>query len=235
MLIQEKDRKVIRDLFSAGMTGPVRLVVFTEGNVKLMGAADCLYCKQTVDIVTELAELSDVITVEVVNFHAEKEKVAEYNIARIPAIAVVGSKDYGVRYYGVPAGYEFSALIEDIVDVSKGSTDLSAQTLELLNRIDEPMHLQVFVTPTCPYCPPAVRFAHKLAIENEHIVADMVESQEFPELAAKYNVYGVPRTVLNEDFHFEGAMPEQFAILHVLQAAGKLTPDEEQQLAALAR
>lgn len=235
MLIQEKDRKVIREMFAEGVKGPVRLVVFTEGKLQLAGTQPCPYCKQTVQLVEELAELSEHITVEVVNFHTDKEKVAEYGIARIPAIAIVGAEDYGVRYYGVPAGYEFSAFIEDIMDVSKGGTDLAPETLEMLGRIDEPMHIQVFVTPTCPYCPPAVRFAHKLAIENRNIQADMVEAQEFPELASKYDVYGVPRTVINEDFHFEGAMPEQYAILHVLQAAGKLTPEEEQQLAALAR
>lgn len=234
MLIGEKDRAVIREMF-AELAGPVRLVVFTEGQLKIAGTDDCMYCEQTVQLVKELGEISDQTTVEVVNFHTEKEKVDEYGIQRIPAIAVVGAKDYGVRYYGVPAGYEFSSLLEDIIDVSKGTTDLSAETREMLARIDEPMHLQVFVTPTCPYCPPAVRLAHKMAIENENIRADMVEAQEFPELARRYNVYGVPRTVINDDVHFEGAMPEQYAILYVLQAAGKLTEDEQKQLAAVAR
>lgn len=235
MLIAEKDRQVIRDMFNEGLSEPVRLIVFTEGQLKLAGSGDCTYCQQTVEIVSELAELSDLITTEIVNFNVDKEKVAEYGIERIPAIAIVGAKDYGVRYYGIPAGYEFSSLIEDVIDVSKGNTDLSDETLSMLERISEPMHLQVFVTPTCPYCPPAVRFAHKLAIASEHITADMVEAQEFPDLARRYDVYGVPRTVLNDDFHFEGAMPEQIAILHVLQAAGKLSDDEAEQLAALAR
>lgn len=235
MLIQEKDRKVIREMFAEGMAGPVKLVVFTEGNLALPAVAPCTYCKQTVQLVEELAELSEHLSVEVVNFHTEKDKVEEYGIARIPAIAIVGEQDYGVRYYGIPAGYEFTAFIEDIMDVSKGTTDLAPETREMLSRIDEPVHIQVFVTPTCPYCPPAVRFAHKLAIENPNIKADMVEAQEFPELANQYGVYGVPRTVINEDFHFEGAMPEQYAILHILQAAGKLTAEEEKQLAALRR
>lgn len=235
VLIQEKDRKVIREMFAEGLQGPVKLVVFTEGVLQLSGAAPCPYCKQTVQLVEEVAGLSDQLSVEVVNFYTDKEKVAEYGIARIPAVAIVGAEDYGVRYYGIPAGYEFTAFIEDIMDVSKGTTDLAPETKEMLARIDKPMHIQVFVTPTCPYCPPAVRFAHKLAIENPNIKADMVESQEFPELASHYNVFGVPRTVINEDYYFEGAMPEQYAILHVLQAAGKLTPEEEKQLAALAR
>src|SRR5690606_5802793 len=144
-------------------------VVFTQGKVQLPGQEDCLYCEQTVALAQELAELSDKITVEVVNFHSDKARVEEYGIARIPAIAVIGAKDYGVRFYGIPAGYEFGTLLEDIMDVSRGRTDLSEKTLERLARLDSPVHIQVFVTPTCPYCPPAVRFAHKLAIESEWV------------------------------------------------------------------
>lgn len=234
MLISEKDRAVIREMFEE-LENPVRLVVFTQGSLKLPGQPDCMYCEQTVKLTQELAELSDKVSVEVVNFHTEKEKVEEYQIARIPAIAVVGTKDYGVRYYGIPAGYEFSTLLEDIIDVSKGKTDLSEETLEQLARIDTPVHIQVFVTPTCPYCPSAVRFAHKLAIESDYVQADMVEAQEFPELAQRYGVFGVPRTVINEETHMEGAMPERYAMLYVLKAAGKLNDEEAKLLSTVAR
>lgn len=234
MLIGAKDRQVIQKLF-ADLEHPVTLVVFTEGSVKIAGTADCRYCEQTVQLVKELAELSDKVKAEVVNFHVDKAKVQQYGIARIPAIAVIGARDYGIRYYGVPAGFEFSTLLEAIVDVSKGKADLAPETMDLLSRIDTPVHIQVFVTPTCPYCPAAVRLAHKMALASDSITADMVEAQEFPELARRYNVYGVPRTVINETVHFEGAMPEQYAVLYVLQAAGKLTDEEAKQLAALAR
>ena len=72
----------------------------------------------------------------------------------------------------------------------------------------DPVHIQVFVTPTCPYCPCAVVLAHKLAMASELVTADMVEATEFPHLANKYHVHGVPRTVVNETIHIEGAVPE---------------------------
>lgn len=234
MLIGEKDRAVIREMFQA-LVEPVKLVVFTEGAVRLPGQRPCQYCEQVVALSKELGGLSDKLDVEIVNFHADQERVAEYGIQRIPAVAVVGAVDYGIRFYGVPGGYEFAALLETIIDVSRGTTDLSEDTLEKLKRIDAPVHIQVFVTPTCPYCPPAVRLAHKFALANEHIKADMVEAQEFPELAQRYGVFGVPRTVINEETHVEGAVPESIAILHVLKAAGKLDESEEKQLAAIAR
>jgi len=139
---------------------------------------------------------------------------------------VLSDTDYGLRFYGIPSGYEFTSLIEDIVDVSRGEAELTDDTRAILARITEPVHLQVFVTPTCPYCPAAVRIAHKLAIASDKIRADMIESVEFPHLASKYAVYGVPRTVINEDTHLEGAAPESLVMAKVQQSLGLMTEEE---------
>ena len=76
------------------------------------------------------------------------------------------------------------------------------------------------MTPTCPYCTQAVRLAHKFAIESDLITADMVEAIEFPHLSNRYGVHGVPRTVINEEFHQEGAAPEPLVLAKLLEAAG---------------
>jgi glutaredoxin-like protein len=87
-----------------------------------------------------------------------------------------------------------------------------------VRNISKPLHIQVFVTPTCPYCPKAVRTAHQLAIENPNITADMVESIEFPHLANRYSVMAVPKTVINDKIEFVGALPEEQFIDYVLKA-----------------
>ncbi len=199
--LQEKDKEYIRDLFSK-MENEVIITNFTQ-------EIECQYCRETRQILEEISELSDKITLRVYNFVNDKEIAQKYNIDKIPATVIEGKKDYGIRYYGIPSGYEFSSLIEDIVDVSKGDSGLSEESRELLKQIDAPLHLQVFVTPTCPYCPRAVRLAHKMAIENENITADMVEATEFPHLSMRYNVRGVPRTMVGEDYPIEGALPEK--------------------------
>jgi glutaredoxin-like protein len=109
-------------------------------------------------------------------------------------------------------------VIEDIIDVSQGESGLQANTKEVIADLSEPVHLQVFVTPTCPYCPQAVRLAHKLAMESELITADMVEAIEFPHLSNKYHVHGVPRTVINETIHQEGAVPEPMLLAKLQEA-----------------
>ena len=126
---------------------------------------------------------------------------------------VVGEEDsgvrfYGIRFYGIPSGYEFTSLLDAIQSVSRGTAELSEETQTYLNELSKPVHLQVFVTPTCPYCPQAVVLAHHMALASPMVKADMVEAQEFPHLSTKYQVMGVPRTVINESAHVEGAAPE---------------------------
>lgn len=213
-LLREEDKKQIKELFEA-LNTPVKLVMFTQ-------EMECQYCRETRQISEELADLSDKITLEVYDFVADKEIAEQYNIDKIPAIAITkgGSepKDYGIRYYGIPSGYEFSSLIQDILTVSSGDSGLSDETKQWVAKLDKPVHLQVFVTPTCPYCPQAVILAHKLAMESDFITADMVEATEFPHLSMKYQVHGVPRTVINETVHMEGAAPEMM-LLGKLQEA----------------
>ncbi|MCK5252403.1 MAG: thioredoxin family protein, partial [Thermoplasmata archaeon] len=100
-------------------------------------------------------------------------------------------------------------IVEDIIDVSWGTTEMDPETMGNVLPIDERLHIQVFVSPTCPYCPQMVRAAHKFAILNPFITADMVEITEFPQLVQKYDVMGVPKTIINEEFSIEGAYPEK--------------------------
>ena len=89
---------------------------------------------------------------------------------------------------------------------------------QLVAELDNPLHLQVFVTPTCPYCPQAVILAHQLAFESNMVNGDMVEATEFPQLSFKYHVQGVPRTVINETVFLGGAAPEQMLMAKVQEA-----------------
>jgi glutaredoxin-like protein len=225
MLIKARDREQLTAHFARALVGPVRLVMFTQGQSE--GAEPvsltCQRCQETEQMVRELAELSDKITAEIYDFVADGDKAREYGVDKIPAIAVVGEQDYGVRFFGIPAGYEFSSLIRDITAVSQGDTELAEGTKNALKNLDADVHIQVLVTLTCPYCPRAVHLAHQMAIESDRVRADMVETQEFPHLVQRYKVYGVPRVVLNEDVSFEGALPEQQFLLYVLQAAGQLS------------
>lgn len=181
---------------------------------------ECEPCQITHELLKEVTALSDKLILKAYEFKNEQETAQRFGVDKIPAIVLEGQKIYGIRYFGVPAGYEFSAFLEDLIDVSRGTTQLSAETQALLNTLIKPIHIQVFVTPTCPYCPAAVRMAHKLALYSDKIKADMISALEFPYLADKYNVYGVPKTVVNGgEVMFEGALPEREFVARVMQAA----------------
>jgi glutaredoxin-like protein len=208
----EADRKRIKELL-AGMENPVRLVHFTQ-------TLQCELCRQTQGLLEDLVPLSDKLSLEVYNFLLDKEKVAQYRIDKVPATIVVGAKDHGVRLYGLPGGYEFVVLVDTIRRVSQGNSGLEPESVDKLKDLKSALHIEVFVTPTCPYCPGAARLAHQLAIENEFISADIIEATEFPELVGRYRVRGVPRTVVNGALGIEGSLPEADFVDQILAAAG---------------
>lgn len=213
-LLKEEDREFLIKEFET-LPAPVTLIVFSQ-------ETECQYCRETRMIAEEIAGLSDKLSLQVYDFVKDKEIVEQYQIDKIPATVIMrggdNPKDYGIRYYGIPSGYEFSSLIEDIIMISNGDSGLSDSTRSQLARLKTPLHLQVFVTPTCPYCPQAVRLAHQLALESDMVRADMVEAIEFPHLSMKYHVQGVPRTVINESVHLEGAAPEAMLWSKVMEA-----------------
>ena len=211
-LLPEDKKEAIRNEFKEKLEGPVKIVMFTQ-------EMECRFCSDTRQIVQDMATLNDKITTEIYDFIANAEKAKELGIDKIPAIAVIGKKDYGVRIYGIPYGYEIQTLIEAIVNVSRGKTDLSDKTKEILVDIKTPVHIQVFVTLTCPHCPSAAAIAHKLAVESDMIRADVIDATEFPQLAQKYSVIGVPKVVINEKVEFVGAFNEDLFAEHAVLGA----------------
>lgn len=211
-ILQDKDKAAVQERL-APMTGKVKMIYFTQ-------ELECQYCKETGELLNEVAELSDKLEVESYNFQTDKEQTEKYGITQIPATVIVGEDgvDHNIRYYGIPSGYEFASLLEDLLMISANDSGLDAATREELAKLENDIHMQVFVTPTCPYCPGAVRLAHQMAFESSKVKADMVEATEFPHLAMKYNVQGVPRTVINEEHFFEGMMPENAVLQEVLKA-----------------
>jgi glutaredoxin-like protein len=195
----------------ANMVKPVTLKLFTQGN-------ECGYCKETHELLNELAAINDKLKLEAFDFETHEAEAKQYGVEELPTIVVMDEKDHGIRFTGIPAGYEFSSLLSAFLMVSTGVAKLTTDTKAFLDNLQKPVHLKVFVTPTCPYCPPAVMLAHAMAFYSGKVTAEMIELSEFPHLAVKYGVQGVPRTVINEKWFQEGAAPEDILVAKIKEA-----------------
>jgi glutaredoxin-like protein len=194
-----------------GLIAPVNLVVFTHHSGSPMN-------KETRALMEELALTSDQVCVELYDVAVDTAKRDDYGIDKVPATVVEGQKDYGIRFYGLPSGYEFAALLEALRLASSGDSMLATSTREQLKALSKPVHIQVFVTPPCPYCVEAVQTAQQMAIESELITTDVVEAAEFPQLSQKYRIFVVPKVIINETVAFVGAVPEAEFLEYVMKA-----------------
>ncbi len=210
-LIPDDQKERIQTELSEKLVNPVRVIMFTQ-------AMECKFCADTKQLILELTALTDKIQAEVHDFVADAQLAQQYSIDKIPAIIIRTEKDYGVRFYGFPYGYEFQTLVEALSSVSRGQTNLSEQTKQKLQSIKSPVNIKVFTTLTCPHCPTAAAMAHKFAVENSLIRAEAIDAGEFPDLAIKYGVMGVPKVVINEKVEFVGALPEEMFLEQVLKA-----------------
>ena len=207
VLLDEQIKKEIQASFE-DLRDPVRLIVFTRDDTITIPGHECATCKDNEKLIKEVAALSDKITIELYDYLKDSEKAKQYNIERVPVTLVHGQKDFGIRLYGIPAGHEFTTLINAIRIVSLSDSGLAPLTREKLKTLSKSVHIQVFVTLSCPYCAPAAALAHRMAIENQNIRADIINAQEFPELAQQYTVFAVPKIIINETTQFEGALSE---------------------------
>jgi glutaredoxin-like protein len=222
-MLNKETRETTRAKFEAGLIDPVRIILFTQEPKRLvlfgsLQGQDCYFCKETRRLLEEVSALSEKIELQVLDIKADAEKAAQFGIDKVPGIVIMGRSDPGIRIYGIPSGYEYSTLVEDIIDVSRGTTGLTEKTKETLKTVDKNIRIQVFITPTCVYCSGVVRLAHQFALESPFIRAEMIESTEFQDLSNRYNVYGVPKTIVNDVIIFEGAVPEEEFLENVLKA-----------------
>jgi len=187
-----------------------------EVGVAFFGSTEenCSYCEQTLDLLEEVTALSDKVHLKSYDVNEDAKIAERYHVDKAPGIVVGEIRggeivDLGVRFAGITGGHEFTSLVRSILMVSASDSGLSAETREFLRQVKTPVTFQVFVTPTCPYCPQAVVLAHQFAMENPLIEAEMVEAMEFPDLSDQYGVSGVPHTVINQGAgEIVGAVPE---------------------------
>lgn len=144
-LLNEDIKKQVADVF-ADLKNPVNILFFGKED-------DCPYCDDTQQLMEELAALSEQLQVTVYDLDKDSAVAAQYNIDKAPGLVLAAQDgddtiDLGIRFAGIPSGHEFSTLIHDLLQVASRDSGLNKKTRDYLKTLTEPLHLQVFVTPT---------------------------------------------------------------------------------------
>jgi len=199
----------LRELLDA-MERPVELVVaLGPEETPLPGTRDVDFSAETVRIVEALAALSGRVTSRI-------EQQPD-GVTLFPAVLVLpAGEDLGLRYYGTPYGLELASLVGAVLEAGRTVSSLAPESLERLATLDRDLAIDVFVTPTCPHCPPAVLLAYRLALASPHVAAAAIEAAEFPRLADELNVQAVPRIVVNGVPQWDGAAREAVFVERIL-------------------
>ncbi len=200
-LLDENVKGQLKEIFE-GLKDDVTIALFTK-------ETGCETCADTKEYMEDAAGLSDKLHFAHYDLEKDAERASEYGVDKVPAIVLLDKEgtDHGVKYNGIPAGHEINSFITGLIEVSGGGEVLPEALKSRVDAIKKPVNIKVFVTLGCPHCPGAVSKAHKLALENPNVRAEMVECQTFPDEANKYNVSGVPKIVINETEELVGDQP----------------------------
>lgn len=149
-IISKEDQDYVRSLFDEKLTGDVTLRLYTQGASKLVvpGRPECPMCEVTQQLLEELVELSEKLTLDVRDFYTERAEAQTEGVTQIPTLVLEGVSKGKIRFIGAPSGYEFATLLDDLIDLSNGTTSLEPASRDMLAALTEPVHIQVFVTPT---------------------------------------------------------------------------------------
>ena len=183
-------------------SSPSVTIVFFEQSI------GCEMCAPTRRVLEQIVAENPDVALEVLNLVLDKEKAAEYGVDRVPAVIVAAPGRDRIRYYGAPLGNELPTLLQAINMAATGDTKLTDESRAQLKALSAPVSVQVFFTPSCVYCPQMISLANQAAIESPFVTAVAIDATEFPDLVRRYNVNGVPKTIINDAKELLGAAPE---------------------------
>jgi glutaredoxin-like protein len=215
-IVSEELKAQLRERFRESLSEPVELTLHLRpGSARLVlpDGAGCETCAGFRELAEALVDASE---------GRLRLTVLENQPGEVPVLEIAQALETSrTTFQGLPAGYEFATLLDAIERASNTASDLSEETMQALAGLESDVDLMVFVTPSCPYCPGAASLANRLALASPRVRAVTVEANEFPALAQRFAVQGVPQTVVNQSGMFVGALPEAAFVAKVLELAGE--------------
>ena len=217
--VQQQLRMVFNQL-----PNTVPLYLFTQD-----GRND-VYNHAAKEIIRSFAELGS--KVEFHELSLDHELAKKYRVDTSPTV-LFDPEHYSVRFLGAPMGEEGRTLLETVVLMGLRKSNLSEQSLKILEKVNSPRRVKIFSSPTCPYCPQQAVNAIKAAIAKPELISlEIVDIQANPHLADLYSAHSVPQTFANDVLIAQGAQPEELFILSLEKMTEQTVfiPDIEAEL-----
>lgn len=202
------------------ITQPVEMVLFTGSRIEIPGAEPHGLQDEALQLLREVTALNPQLSlVEKTLLDPEAQQIG---LSRAPTILLreQGSNRHNIRFIGLPSGYEFATLLQTLLMLGTADSQLGATSQTQVDQIDSPVHLQTFVTPTCPHCPQAVLAAFRMAYHNPQVLAEGIEAGEFPRLSQQFRISGVPDTIITgkQSRRVLGGQPDRVFVQAALEA-----------------
>ena len=203
----------------------VVLKLFTDFRTKDDGnkVRKCMACEGAFELLNILVKYSNgKLKVEEVSTEENEEEAKKHNITRIPTILFVDEEGKEIiRYLAHPTGSEFVPFLNSIQYFSGVRPYYADQIITHLKKIGK-SNMKIFITPTCPYCPATVPVLTLFSIVTKgKISSEIIDVSLNPDIGMKYQVQGVPMTVINEKDVIHGMFTPQDLLDKLVGAKGR--------------
>jgi len=211
-LLKDEDLEILKQDYWSRLENEVEIIYINSRD------PICQYCPVIKQLYREITSLTDKIKFIELFLEDDHDIIEKLGVKNAPATILRGLNKGWIKFYGIPAGNEFPSFIDAIVMISTGEDGLPDYVKGEITRIDKSINIKTFVTPSCPYCPKMVYTTYQFAMVNEFIEAEAWESLEFPDISAYYDVYAVPKVVINDKVSWEGLVPPEYLIEKIREA-----------------
>lgn len=201
MMLSEADKASLQRKLAAEMKDEVTLLVFAEDGTATAGEMTAFANTMSAMNPKIRSQIEKVVD-------GKNQKMRDLRIENHPLLVLAKNDFARIRYYGIPGGYELPPMVDAIVELSSSRTPLSPMAKTTLSTVRRRANIKVFVLTTCTFCPVVARHAYRAAIESQRVTAEIIDSQMFPDLAARHSVMGVPKIILNDNTDITGAVQE---------------------------
>jgi len=211
MLIKENEIIIQNEM--SKLRDKIILKIFTDFRLNNEGIKErkCMACNGVIDILQTLADHSQgKLKIEEYSIKEKPEISEKYNINKIPTILFLdgNGKDI-IRYIAIPTGNELIPFMK-IIQYYSGVYDFYKDTIQTNLKKISKSNIKLFITQTCPYCPTTVPIASLFAIPSKgKISLEIIDINDNSDIAMKYQIQGVPHTMINEKEHIYGMFTPQ--------------------------